>query len=76
MLGNQGWMFLSNTKTMVSRIFKDKYFPRRDFLDVVVGHIPSYVWCSIYASQILLKEELRRSTGSGANLCAWGEPWL
>ncbi|KAG4957376.1 hypothetical protein JHK85_043756 [Glycine max] len=39
-------------------------------------HIPSYVWCSIYASQILLKEELRRSTGSGANLCAWGEPWL
>lgn len=29
------------------RVFKARYFPRRDFLNSVVGHNPSYVWRSI-----------------------------
>lgn len=46
-LRKQGWNFLTNLGSMVSRIFKAKYFLIGDFLGLSLRHTLNYVWCSI-----------------------------
>ena len=55
MLGKQGWKLLNDPKSLLTRIFKAKYFPRRDFLEAHIGHNPSFTWRSIWSSQNLIK---------------------
>ncbi|KAL8489045.1 hypothetical protein ACS0TY_025087 [Phlomoides rotata] len=47
MLGKVGWKCFSNLNALITRIFKAKYFHRGNFLNVGVGHSPSYAWRSI-----------------------------
>lgn len=41
MLAKQGWRFLSKHDSLVSRIYKARYFPNGNFLTANVGHSPS-----------------------------------
>lgn len=44
MLGKQAWRFIPQPNTLVSRIYKARYFPTGSFLDVAVGNDPSFIW--------------------------------
>lgn len=58
--GNKlGWHFLTNHTSLVTHVFKAKYFPNCDFLGASVGHNPSFVWRSVWSSQKLLKHGVR-----------------
>jgi hypothetical protein len=57
MLGKQGWQLLTNQDTILSQVFKAKYYPKEGFLEAKLGHNPSYVWRSIHASQVVELEE-------------------
>lgn len=56
MLGKQGWKFTTNQDTIMFKIFNAKYFSSMDFLDVHLGHNPIFVWFSIHASQVMVKQ--------------------
>lgn len=43
---------------------------------VVTRHNPSFVWCSISSSQILLKEGYRWKIGDGTCISVWNSSWL
>ena len=58
-LGKQGWKFISNQDAIVSKVFKAKYFSSVDFLEVPLGHNPSFVWHSIHASHVKINEDTR-----------------
>jgi hypothetical protein len=58
MLGKQGWHLLTDQDTILSKVFKAKYYPKEGFLDAKLGHNPSYVWRSIQASQVVVKNGL------------------
>jgi len=45
MLGKQGWKLVTDHETIVSRVFKAKYFPRGNFIDAKLGHNPSPEFC-------------------------------
>lgn len=47
MLGKQGWRLLNNQTSLVSRVYKARYYPRCDFLNASIGNNPSFVWRSI-----------------------------
>jgi len=47
MLGKQGWKLLNDSSSLLTRILKAKYFPRRDFLDANIGHNSGFTWRSI-----------------------------
>ncbi|CAN0876465.1 hypothetical protein LINGRAHAP2_LOCUS11329, partial [Linum grandiflorum] len=49
--GKQGWRLLANPNTLVARIFKAKYYPRKELLTVPLGNNPSFVWKSIRKAQ-------------------------
>jgi len=41
MLGKQAWKFMSEPHSLVSRIFKVRYFPNNSFMSASLGHNPS-----------------------------------
>jgi hypothetical protein len=43
MLGKQGWKLLTHPDTIVTRIYKARYFPRTNFLGARLGHNPSFI---------------------------------
>lgn len=47
MLGKEGWKLLIEPDSLVSCIFKARYFHTSSFLSTSLGHNPSYVWRSI-----------------------------
>jgi len=41
---------------IIARLFKPKYSPNVYFLDVKVGHTPSFVWKSVHSYKFLIRE--------------------
>jgi hypothetical protein len=76
MLGKQGWRVMTNPNSLIARIFKARYFPRCDFLEAKVGHIPSFVWRSLCNSKFILRDGSRWRIGDGKNISLLNENWL
>lgn len=76
LLRKQGWKFMSNPDSMVSRLVKAKYFSRVNFLGLTFGHNPSYCWCSIWSSRVMLNEGYRWRIGDASNIDLWGQSWI
>jgi len=76
MLGKQGWRFQIDPSSLVSRLFKARYFPNSDFIESNIGHNPSYVWRSIFSDNIVVKQGAQLRIGSGINIPFLGAPWL
>lgn len=59
MLGKQGWRFVVNPDSLVSRLFKAKYFSGGNFIQANLGHSPSFVWRSIFAAKEVVLAGMR-----------------
>lgn len=76
MLGKQLWKLLTNTESLVGRIFKARYFPRTYVIEAGLGHNPSFVWCSLMAAKHVIVRGSRIQVGSGQNILIGSDPWL
>lgn len=76
LLGKQGWRFLTKPDSLVSRIYKARYFPSNNFLSSSLGHNPSFVWRSVWEAKNLVQMGVRWEIGSGDNIAIIGQPWL
>ncbi|PNX68873.1 ribonuclease H, partial [Trifolium pratense] len=76
MLSKQGWKLHANPNSLVSRLFKARYFPHGNFLASSVGHNPSIVWRSIHMAKFLVQAGSRWCIGSGADIPILDELWL
>ena len=76
MLGIHGWRFQTDSSSLVSRLFKARYFPNSDFIGSNIGHNPCYVWRSIFGAKIVVKKGVRWRIGSSVNIPFLGAHWL
>ena len=76
MLRKQGWRLETNQDTIVSKVFKARYFPMGDFVDAKLGHNSSFIWRSIHASQVVVRGSLRWRVGDGSKIRVWYDPWI
>lgn len=76
MLGKQAWRFLCNPTSLVTRIYRARYFGDTDFLHAKMGNNPSYIWRSILEARELIISGVRWRLGSGENILIAGQPWL
>ncbi|XP_019153836.1 PREDICTED: uncharacterized protein LOC109150382 [Ipomoea nil] len=76
MLGKQAWRLLTKPESLVSRIYKARYYPKGTFFDACIGNNPSYCWRSIMAAQELICGGVRRRIGNGKGTLIWDHPWL
>uniref|UniRef100_A0A803PLI3 Reverse transcriptase domain-containing protein n=1 Tax=Cannabis sativa TaxID=3483 RepID=A0A803PLI3_CANSA len=75
-LGKQGWRLLTNENSLVSKLYKARYFPNGDFLSSELGSNPSFIWRSIWEAKSLVKMGARRAIGDGKLTGIIGVPWL
>lgn len=71
---------LTNPNTLVSRLFKARYFPQGSILEAPVGNNPSFVWHSILAGKELIVQGLAKRIGDNG-LRGWllgktGHEWI
>jgi len=76
MLRKQGWRLKTNHDTIIAKVFKVRYFLKGNFVDVKLGHNPNYVWCSIHASQVMVRGDLKWRLGDSSQIRAWYNPWI
>lgn len=76
LLGKQTWRLITKPESMMSRVFKARYYPDGNFLTAKIGANPSYAWRSIIESHELLKAGLARRVGNGSNVDIVNDPWL
>lgn len=66
MLGKQGWRLCINAESLVSRIYKARYFVIGNFLNAKLGNNLSYVWRSVLMkSQALIKQGAKWLVATG-----------
>jgi hypothetical protein len=76
LLAKQGWRLIHSSNSLVSRVFKEKYYPNGSFQTSTLGRRPSYAWRSIWASRRLLQEGMRWRVDDGKSIRIWHDRWL
>lgn len=71
LLAKQSWRVLSNPGSLLSQIYKGRYFARMNFLECGEGCRPSYTWKSIIHGRELLKKGLMHGIGDGKETFVW-----
>jgi len=70
MVGKQAWKLVSSLESLITCLLKSKYF------GASIGHIPSYVWRSIWSAKDVIRRGFQWSIGTGEHIPIWGHPWL
>lgn len=76
LLAKQGWRIINNQNSLVTQVFKAKYFPNDHFLNSRLGNSSSYVWRSIWAAKGVLEKGLCWRDGTGLNICINHDAWI
>ena len=76
LLGKQAWRLILQPHSLVSQLYKARYYPSSSFLSAKIGGSPSYIWRSILAAQDLIRMGISVRVGSGETVRVIGDPWL
>ncbi|XP_074327339.1 uncharacterized protein LOC141665258 [Apium graveolens] len=75
-LGKHIWDFCQKSESLVTRIFKARYFPGRHILQAVKGNDSSFIWSGIWEANEKLKGGFRWVLGDVKELSIFKDPWL
>ena len=76
MLAKQGWRLIQNPHSLITRVFKAKYFLHGEFLEANIGYRPSYAWHSIALARETLKLGLCWHIGDDQSVRIHSDPWV
>ena len=76
MLAKQAWRLLTRIDSLISRIYKARYFPFSNVLNAQLGCNPSYAWRSIHSSLEVIRKGTRWRVGNGKTIHIWEDKWL
>jgi hypothetical protein len=76
MLGTKVWRLHIDPDTLISKVFKARYYPNNDIHKANVGSSPSYVWRSMYQSIWVLNKGCCWQVGNGHTINIWEDRWL
>lgn len=65
LLGKQAWRLIKYPASLVSRVYKARYFRKCGFLEAKEGSNPSFIWRGMLEVQHILRDGCRRSIGNG-----------
>lgn len=76
MLAKQFWRLHSRPNSLITHIFRARYFPHGNIWKATVGSYPSYGWRSVWGSKGLLRDGARWRIGDGKDIRVWEDAWL
>ncbi|XP_057791322.1 uncharacterized mitochondrial protein AtMg00310-like [Salvia miltiorrhiza] len=69
LVAKQVWRMLTRPDSLVTRVFRAKYFKDGDLLNTPVPARASYVWRSMAWSREIIKDGMGWKMGNGHNIC-------
>lgn len=76
LLGKHVWQFLNKPDSLVSRVFKARYFPRTSVLKAARGGGSSFIWSGIWQAKEAFCKGFRWVLGDGKEIDAFSDAWL
>lgn len=76
LIAKQGWHFVTNPLSLLSRLFKALYYPNSTFLQPDLGSNPSIYWKGIIWRRLLLAQGLGWKVGDDRNISIKGDNWI
>lgn len=76
LLGKQGWRLLSAPQSLVSRLYKARYFSKGNFLEAMLGNNLSFIWRSLMAAKGIVADGARWQVETGEDIEVMKQPWL
>ena len=76
LLAKQARRLLTRPDSLISRMYKARYFPFLDVLNAQLGCNPSYAWHSIHNSLEVIHKGMRWRVGNGKTVNIWEDKWL
>lgn len=76
LLGKHIWNFMQNPQSLVTRVFKGRYFPHDHVLKATKGQGSSFIWQGIWTAKEELKNGFRWVLGNVNDIVATQDPWL
>lgn len=73
MLAKQARRFIQNYDSLVTRTYKEKYFPKTSFLEAKIGNNLSVIWRSILESQEVIRKGGKWRIGDRKSVRIWEE---
>lgn len=76
LLGKHCWNFMSRPNTVVTRLYKARYFPKCHFLKADQGAGPSFIWAGIWKAKEALSDDFSWVIWDGAKVDIYKLRWL
>ena len=76
LLAKQEWRLSHNSESLFYRVFKEKYFPTRSFLNAKIGSNLSFIWRSFLGAEDIVREWSKWKVGNGPSIKVWEDNWL
>ena len=76
MLAKQAWRLNQDTQSLFFRVYKAQYFPNCSFMEVALGHNPSFMWRSLLEARELIRAETMWKVGDGKSIKIDDHRWL
>lgn len=71
MLAKQAWRLMNNANPLVTKFMKARYYADTEFLDIILGVNPSFMWRSILAAHAVVKQGGGKRIGDGKDTRVW-----
>ena len=76
LLAKQLWRLHQQPYSLLTRIYKARYYPHACLWKVEQGVAPSYAWRSILGARKLLLKGVRWRVGNGRSINIWWDRWI
>lgn len=76
LLAKQSWRLLQFPDSLMSKVFKAKYFPHSKYLEATLGSRPSATWRGILKARTFFAKGIRMRIGNGQATRIWGSDWI
>ncbi|XP_074352672.1 uncharacterized protein LOC141691818 [Apium graveolens] len=76
MLGKHVWNFVHKPQSLVSRVFKAKYYPNSHILNASSNEGASFIWSGIFKAKEELEKGFKWILGNGKDILVISDPWL
>ncbi|OAO93266.1 hypothetical protein AXX17_AT5G35100 [Arabidopsis thaliana] len=76
LLAKQAWRLLTKPDSLLTRVYKARYFKQKDFMNAVVGSRPSFAWRNIIHGRDLLEKGIMKNIGNGQSTSVWNDKWI
>ncbi|XP_071923241.1 uncharacterized protein [Coffea arabica] len=76
LLAKQIWKIITQPNLLVSRVLKEKYYPKQSLFNGKVPQNASWIWQSLAGVRKELQEGIRRKIGNGRGTRIWEDNWI